>query len=991
LTGCSTLQALPPWLSALTALEVLDLEDCPAALPEEQLESGIESLPNANVHLNLKFKGQDGCFDHFKITKTTALKKFMEEYCALQRLEMSTTCFLFKGERVCETQTPAEMNMQDDDVIDARDDETCWMCKGSTLKRLQELTAQVTSLHSQMQVLENQRSRQDAEQMRLKRLRQQRVLRPRILFSYAVSSKDGRGLEQLRRALSVLMQNQVLFPHVGMKVPLNYAMLERLAQEGRGRVDAEANPERAVWESAVTKHVEAKASDALRRLCARPHVTLAELKAEAGKVGMDKGELESALAYLHATGSALYYGKENRFEDCLENRFKDCLKETVFLQPQFIINAIKYVIREHKAEDVNDELREMDKRIRNQKDLKDLFTRGVLTGYLLNELWTFDKCSFTPQDRKLLLEVMKGFKLLRLLGPPGPPGNAIRERYVVPAMLPNHELPDTYVTPEWWRPEKADGAAGFADAQSQASGLGASMRVMYEVVGGRLPFSFMSKLQVSLALKPSKDAKHYAPEAAIVDRVSGSVMSDTYTCGGGNVTEWVVISQCTKSCHVGAVDGTPQGPEWDSIRVVAWAELINGSQLGATDWRLFKRVMHEVEGAERESPGLYLRKLALYVGADGQCAEPECVEDEEFCDSDFCTFTFRFEQTSERIEKVERNRVLPQENVETRLVNRQPVTVPQSTLHQIDAFFAKETGDLDLDLNREGQLLTRIVVDPGCGWNCTVHPQPTIDDLYKSIELAKLRNMRVLHLSGHASQECGFIWNGNDAATSSKTFDVESISLAIGAVAGECGPLECVVLNACCTEKMGRSLRQRGVPNVVCWQTPVWDETARELCGRFFRPLVEEKQAGNLKRDYKRAFIAATDAMRVSEDGVSTAEQEEHSGSNRRASFFAAKDAMRSSARPEDGVSTAEQEPSGSGPSSRRGSERRSSTGSQRALVSLCPWLYQDVVLFLSNDGDSQPTYLWRERPVESAPPLPPPADAGQTLAPNEHCVLPDF
>jgi hypothetical protein len=34
----------------------------------------------------------------------------------------------------------------------------------------------------------------------------------------------------------------------------------------------------------------------------------------------------------------------------------------------------------------------------------------------------------------------------------------------------------------------------------------------------------------------------------------------------------------------------------------------------------------------------------------------------------------------------------------------------------------------------------------------------------------------------------------------SKTFDVEIISLAIGAVAGQQGPLECVVLNACWTE-----------------------------------------------------------------------------------------------------------------------------------------------------------------------------------------------
>ena len=67
-------------------------------------------------------------------------------------------------------------------------------------------------------------------------------------------------------------------------------------------------------------------------------MTLPELETEAGKVGMGRKELDSALAYLHATGSVLYYGKENRFKNCPK------LVETVFMQPQFIINAIKYVI-----------------------------------------------------------------------------------------------------------------------------------------------------------------------------------------------------------------------------------------------------------------------------------------------------------------------------------------------------------------------------------------------------------------------------------------------------------------------------------------------------------------------------------------------------------------------------------------------------------------------------------------------------------------------
>ena len=104
-------------------------------------------------------------------------------------------------------------------------------------------------------------------------------------------------------------------------------------------------------------------------------------------------------------------------------------------------------------------------------------------------------------------------------------------------------------------------------------------------------------------------------------------------------------------------------------------------------------------------------------------------------------------------------------------------------------------------------MLTRIVMDPVCRWDCRVHLQPTIEDLYKSIKLARQRNMRVLHLACLPREEGGFIWNADDEATSSKTFDVEDISLAIGAVAGQQGPLECVVLNACCTVEMGRLLR----------------------------------------------------------------------------------------------------------------------------------------------------------------------------------------
>ena len=79
-----------------------------------QLETGFESLPNANIHLNLKVKGQDDCLVHYRIKKTQALKKLMEDYCMRKGLKMNTTCFLFDGNSL------SEANMEVDDMIEAR-------------------------------------------------------------------------------------------------------------------------------------------------------------------------------------------------------------------------------------------------------------------------------------------------------------------------------------------------------------------------------------------------------------------------------------------------------------------------------------------------------------------------------------------------------------------------------------------------------------------------------------------------------------------------------------------------------------------------------------------------------------------------------------------------------------------------------------------------------------------------------------------------------
>ena len=118
------------------------------------------------------------------------------------------------------------------------------------------------------------------------------------------------------------------------------------------------------------------------------------------------------------------------------------------------------------------------------------------------------------------------------------------------ATLPHEALPAEYVAPRWWCPAKADDASGLVDGDGAT--VPAVMRVVYEVVGGRLPFSFMSELQVSLALPGSKD-QHFAAEASVVDRVAGSVLSEPYQSGEAKIKEWAVVSQLARFCQVSQV------------------------------------------------------------------------------------------------------------------------------------------------------------------------------------------------------------------------------------------------------------------------------------------------------------------------------------------------------------------------------------------------------------------------------------------------------
>ncbi|XP_054463904.1 small ubiquitin-related modifier 2-like isoform X1 [Anoplopoma fimbria] len=78
----------------------------------------------SNEHINLKVAGQDGSIVQFKIKRHTPLIKLMKAYCDRQGLSMRQIRFRFDGQPVNETDTPSQLEMEDEDTIDVFQQQT---------------------------------------------------------------------------------------------------------------------------------------------------------------------------------------------------------------------------------------------------------------------------------------------------------------------------------------------------------------------------------------------------------------------------------------------------------------------------------------------------------------------------------------------------------------------------------------------------------------------------------------------------------------------------------------------------------------------------------------------------------------------------------------------------------------------------------------------------------------------------------------------------
>ncbi|XP_020853760.1 small ubiquitin-related modifier 2-like isoform X1 [Phascolarctos cinereus] len=91
-------------------------------MTNEKPKEGVKT--ENNDHINLKVAGQDSLVVQFKIKRHTPLSKLMKACCEQQNLSMRQIRFLFDGQPTNETDTPAQLEMEDEVTIDVFQQQT---------------------------------------------------------------------------------------------------------------------------------------------------------------------------------------------------------------------------------------------------------------------------------------------------------------------------------------------------------------------------------------------------------------------------------------------------------------------------------------------------------------------------------------------------------------------------------------------------------------------------------------------------------------------------------------------------------------------------------------------------------------------------------------------------------------------------------------------------------------------------------------------------
>ncbi|NWS36763.1 SUMO3 protein, partial [Polioptila caerulea] len=87
-----------------------------------------EAVKTEDEHIDLKVAEQNGSVVQFRIKRHTPLSKLMKAYCCRQGLTMRHITFLFDGQPIKESDTPALLEMEHKDTIEVYQQQTGGGC-----------------------------------------------------------------------------------------------------------------------------------------------------------------------------------------------------------------------------------------------------------------------------------------------------------------------------------------------------------------------------------------------------------------------------------------------------------------------------------------------------------------------------------------------------------------------------------------------------------------------------------------------------------------------------------------------------------------------------------------------------------------------------------------------------------------------------------------------------------------------------------------------
>ena len=83
-----------------------------------------EAAGGETEYIKLKVVGQDSNEIHFRVKMTTQMGKLKKSYSERVGVPVSSLCFLFDGRRINDDETPKQLEMEQDDVIEVYQEQT---------------------------------------------------------------------------------------------------------------------------------------------------------------------------------------------------------------------------------------------------------------------------------------------------------------------------------------------------------------------------------------------------------------------------------------------------------------------------------------------------------------------------------------------------------------------------------------------------------------------------------------------------------------------------------------------------------------------------------------------------------------------------------------------------------------------------------------------------------------------------------------------------